>query len=138
MPRSVIAKLFYGSLIAIVAGVVLVAVAGAIAVGSSSLTMDGRDVVGVQAPFGWAIVVAAILAALVLFAGSIAQLVAWIGALIETAPLENKAWFIILLVAGLLGFGLIAMLVYLLAEPDPRRAVSPMDAAGKVVAADAR
>ncbi|MES1212418.1 MAG: hypothetical protein ABUT11_02610 [Leifsonia sp.] len=53
--------------------------------------------------------------------GGGAPLVAWIGALIDTAPLENKAWFVILLVGGLLGFGLIAMLVYLLAEPDRGR-----------------
>jgi len=137
MPRSVIAKLFYGSLIAIAAGVILVAVAGAIAVGSSSLTMNGQDVVGVQAPFGWAIVVTAILAALVFLAASIAQLAAWIGALIATAPIENKAWFVILLVAGLLGFGLIAMLVYLLAEPAPGRAVAPTGATGTAVAVGA-
>jgi hypothetical protein len=137
MSRSVIAKLFYGSLIAFAAAVILVAVAGAIAVGSSSLTMNGQDVVGVQAPFGWLIVIAAMLAVLVFFAGSIAQLVAWIGALIETAPLENKAWFIILLVAGLLGFGLITMLVYLLAEPDPRRAGAPTGATSATVAATA-
>jgi hypothetical protein len=137
MSRSVIAKLFYGSLIAFAAAVILVAVAGAIAVGSSSLTMNGQDVVGVQAPFGWLIVIAAILAGLVFFAGSLAQLVAWIGALIETAPLENKAWFIILLVAGLLGFGLITMLVYLLAEPDPRRGGAPTGATSATVAAAA-
>lgn len=137
MPRSVIAKLFYGSLIAFAAGVILVAAAGAIAVGSSSLTMSGQDVVGVQAPFGWAIVIAAILAALVFLAASIAQLVAWIGALIATAPIENRAWFVILLVAGLLGFGLIAMLVYLLAEPDPGRATAPTATTGTAVAAGA-
>jgi hypothetical protein len=137
MSRSVIAKLFFGSLIAIAAAVVLVAIAVAVAVGSSSLTMHGQEVVGVQAPFGWAIVLAAILAGLVFFAGSLAQLVAWIGALIETAPIENKAWFIILLVAGLLGFGLIAMLVYLLAEPGPGRTSAPTGATSATVASAA-
>ncbi|SFN54538.1 hypothetical protein [Mycetocola miduiensis] len=123
MSRSVIAKLFYGSLIAIV---IAIAVLGAaIAFGSSSFTMDGSDVVGIQSAFGWGTVAVGASAVLVIVAASVAQFVAWIGALINTAPLENKTWFVILLVSGLLGFGLIAMLVYLLTEPHGPRAAVP-------------
>ncbi len=37
-----------------------------------------------------------------------------IGAVLNTALLENKTWFIVLLVTGLLSFGFIAMVVYLI------------------------
>jgi hypothetical protein len=55
--------------------------------------------------------------------GGVIQLVAWIGALMNTYQIEDKTWFVILLVGGLLGliFGLIgfaAMVAYLIAGPD--------------------
>lgn len=117
MPRSVIARLFYGSLIAIGAAIIPLVVAGAIALSGSSLVMNGPDVVGVRSPSGWIAAVFAVVAGLVLIGASIAQFVAWIGMLIESAPFENKTWFVVLLVTGLLGFGLITMLVYILAVP---------------------
>jgi hypothetical protein len=51
------------------------------------------------------------------------QLAAWIGALINTNLLQDKTWFIVLLVGGILGlnFGLLgfaAMVAYLVAGPD--------------------
>ena len=54
---------------------------------------------------------------LIVIAGGVAQFVAWIGALMNTSRLEDKTWFILLLVLGLLSFGLIAMLVYVVAGP---------------------
>jgi len=56
-------------------------------------------------------------------AGGIMQLVAWIGALVNTNQLQDKTWFVILLVGGLLGLvfglvGLAAMVAYLIAGPD--------------------
>jgi hypothetical protein len=56
-------------------------------------------------------------------AGGVAQLAAWIGALVNTYQLADKAWFIVLLAGGLLGlsFGLIGfavMVAYLVAGPD--------------------
>ena len=57
----------------------------------------------------------------------IGQFVAWIGALINTSQLQDKTWFVVLLVCGLLSFGFVAMVIYLVAgPPDPRpRAVMP-------------
>jgi hypothetical protein len=133
--RSIIAKLFYGSLAAIILATVLIAVAIGLVVASSSLIMDGPDVVGIRSPFGWGMFALAALASLVLLAASIAQLVAWIGALIDTAPLENKTWFVVLLVTGILGFGLVAMLVYLLTEPGVGRGARPTASAPAAVSA---
>jgi hypothetical protein len=127
MSRSVIAKLFYGSLIAFAVAIVLTGVVVGLAISTGSLLRDGRDVVGV-APFGWWIVVVAVVVLLLLVAASIAQLVSWIGALIEAAGLENMTWFVVVLVGGILGFGVIVMLIYLLAVP-PRTVLSPTAAA---------
>jgi hypothetical protein len=118
MSRRVISRLFVGSLIAIVGALVLLGVTVALAVGSSSLVMDGPDVVGVGTAFGWGLVASAAAAALILVAGAVAQLAAWIGALVNTAAHEDKTWFIVLLVAGIFGFSLIAVLVYLLVDSD--------------------
>lgn len=59
-----------------------------------------------------------VLGGVALLAGCIAQFVAWIGALINTARGPDKVWFILLLVLGLLSFQFIMMIVYLLAGPD--------------------
>jgi hypothetical protein len=55
--------------------------------------------------------------------GAIMQVAAWIGALVNTNRLQDKTWFIILLVGGLLGLshgllGFAAMVAYLVAGPD--------------------
>jgi hypothetical protein len=44
--------------------------------------------------------------------------VSWIGALLNTWQLEDKLWFGALLVGGLLGLGVVAMIAYVLAGPD--------------------
>ena len=53
--------------------------------------------------------------------GAIAGLVSWIGALLNTAQLEDKTWFVLLLVLGLFSFGVLAMIAYVLAGPDGTR-----------------
>ncbi|MFN2583086.1 MAG: hypothetical protein ABR498_10140 [Candidatus Dormibacteria bacterium] len=53
-----------------------------------------------------------------ILAGGIAQFVAWVGAMINTARSHDKTWFILLLVLGLLGFQFVMMIVYLIAGPD--------------------
>jgi hypothetical protein len=44
--------------------------------------------------------------------------VSWIGALVNTAQLVDKTWFIVILVLGLFSFGLVAMIAYVIAGPD--------------------
>ena len=50
--------------------------------------------------------------------------VAWIGAVINTSRLEDKTWFLLLLLLGLFSFGFIAMLVYVIAGPDGTQAAT--------------
>jgi divalent metal cation (Fe/Co/Zn/Cd) transporter len=125
MSKPTITRLFVGSLVAIVGGLVLFLAAAFLAVASSSLVMDGPDVTGIQpTTFAWAMVAVAAVAMLVMIGGAIGQFVAWIGAVINTARLEDKMWFILLLVLGLLSFGFIAMLIYVIVGPDGTRTPS--------------
>jgi hypothetical protein len=117
--KTTIKKLFVGSLVALAGGLVLLAVAGTLAYANGNFVKDGPDVVGIHATaFGWVMIGLAAVAILVLIAAAITQFVAWIGAVLNTARLEDKTWFIVLLVTGLLSFGFIAMIAYLIAGPD--------------------
>ena len=119
MTKSAVSKLFIGSLIAIIGGVLLAGFAVVAAFWNGAFVTAGLDVVDVNAtPFFWSMVALMIIGGLTLIGGTIGQFVAWLGALLNTARLEDKTWFILLLVLGLLSFGLIAMILYVLAGPD--------------------
>lgn len=123
MSKATVTRLFVGSLVAIVAGFLLGFTACVAAIANGVFVMNGPDVVGFNAtPFAWTMVMIAIVATVALVGGAIGGLVAWIGALINTAQLEDKTWFIVLLVLGLLSFGFFAMIAYVIAGPDGSRA----------------
>jgi hypothetical protein len=111
--------------VAVIAGAVLAFAAVWMAYASGAFVMSGPDVGIRSTPFAWAIVGLAILACLAMMAGLIGGLVSWIGALLNTAQLEDKTWFIVLLVLGLFSFGLVAMIAYVIAgqtaPSSPRR-----------------
>jgi hypothetical protein len=122
MSKPVITRLFVGGLVAMIAGLVLAMFAGLAAFAGSELTMNGPDVTGIRAtPFAWSMIAVAMLGVLAMIGGAVAGLVAWIGALINTAQLDDKLWFIVLLVLGLFSFGLVAMIAYVIAGPDGTR-----------------
>jgi H+/Cl- antiporter ClcA len=119
MRKSTVTRLFVGSVTAIVAGVALGFVAVLVALATGSLEMSGPDVVGIEpTPVAWSMIGLAVLAVLAFLGGAIGGLVAWIGALLNTAELEDKTWFVLLLVLGVLSFGLVAMIAYVIAGPD--------------------
>ena len=119
MSKSMVTRIFVSSLIAIVGGVVAVIFGVLIAFASGAVIWSGQDITGFE-PTGatWSGIAFAIVGGLVVVGGAIGQFVAWIGAVINTSRLEDKTWFIVLLVLGLLSFGFIAMLIYVLAGPD--------------------
>ena len=132
MSKRTIDRLFAASLAAVLFGVVLVLVTVAAFLCTATWTTSGTQVTRFEVNQGvtwtiWFAVLGGILAAV----GGLGQLVAWIGALVNTARLEDKLWFIVLLVTGIFSFGFIAMLVYVLIGPDgtampgPRAASSP-------------
>ncbi len=132
MSKNDIVRLFMGSVVAVVAGCVLGFIAIVAGHGGGAFAMDGPDVVGIQpTPFALAIVALLVVALVILVAGAIAGVVAWVGALISTAQLDEKLWFVALLALGVWNLGIVAMVVYVIAGPDgaSRQAARPVSAA---------
>ena len=106
MSKPTITRVFIGSVVAIVAGFVLGLVALLFAFGSGSLVMTGPDVTGIEpTAIAWTMVGLFVLAIVAVVGGAIGGLVAWIGALLNTANLDDKTWFIVLLVLGISASG---------------------------------
>ena len=122
MSKSTVTRVFLGSVAAVVAGGILAFAAVWIAYANGAFVMRGPDVIGVQAtPVAWTIVGLGGVAALAMIAGFVGGLVSWIGALLNTSQLEDKTWFVLLLVLGLFSFGLVAMIAYVIGGPDGSR-----------------
>lgn len=134
MSKRTVTRVFVASLVAMAGSLVLLFTAGGLAYANDVFVMDGPDVVGVRGTaFGWWMLGLATIAALTLMAAIIAQFAAWIGAVVNTAQLPEKTWFVVLLVTGLLSFGFIPMVIYLIAGPDDPQ--PPADAVDRAVAA---
>jgi hypothetical protein len=122
MSKATVTKLFVGGIVAVVAGVLVSLFAILAAWSGNVLIMDGPDVTGIrQAPFTAAMIALVVVGVVAVIGGAVAGLVSWIGALLNTAQLEDKAWFIVLLVLGLFSFGFFAMVAYVIAGPDGTR-----------------
>jgi hypothetical protein len=120
--KSTVTRVFLGSVAAVIAGGILAFAAVWIAYANGAFVMRGPDVIGVQAtPVAWTIVGLGAVAALAMIAGFVGGLVSWIGALLNTSQLEDKTWFVLLLVLGLFSFGLVAMIAYVIGGPDGSR-----------------
>ena len=72
-------------------------------------------------------IAARVIASLVIAAGSVAAIAAWVGALLNTYRLQDKTWFAALLVLGVVSLGWLAMVAYVFAGPDStsRQAKAP-------------
>jgi hypothetical protein len=133
MTRTTITRLFFGSLFALVVGLVLCSIAAALAFGTDVLIMDGPDVVGIQSGAMASVLVALVgLAILMLSAAAVAIFIAWIGAIVNTADLPSKTWLVVELVLGLLGFAFVAVLAYVIGKPDRAGLPRPVGAAPAV------
>lgn len=123
MPKTTVTKLFVGSIVAAGAGAILLIIAVGLALANDLFIMDGPDVVGVQgSPLALALFGLGLAGSLAIVGGLIGGLVSWIGALLNTAQLESKAWFLGLLLLGIFNFGFFAMIAYVLAGPDGTKA----------------
>jgi hypothetical protein len=135
MTKPTISRLFIGSIIAFVAGILLAGFAVVAAFANGGFVLEGPDVVDFNGtPFMWSMLAVMVVGGFAMIGGAIGGLVAWIGALINTAELVDKTWFILLLVLGIMSFGFIAMIAYVLAGPDGTRrqvpASQPMNVGG--------
>jgi hypothetical protein len=120
MSRRTVLQIFVWTLVAMIAGLVLLVGALLALVANDAFIMDGPDVVGFRSgAFGWTMVGVGVAGALLVVGGAIGQFVAWIGALVRTVESPDKTWFVVLLVTGLLGMGLVGMIIYLFAAKEP-------------------
>jgi hypothetical protein len=125
MSKATVTRLFIGSLIAFGAGAVVAVFAIALAVANDVFVMDGNNIAAIQGgALGWALIGLAILGFLAVAGGVITGFVAWIGAVLNTWQLENKGWFVGLLLLGIFNFGFIAMIAYVIAGPDGKAAAA--------------
>ena len=89
------------------------------ALASDAIDLGGSDYIDVNGGSGaWTALGLVIVGSLAALGGTIAAVVSWIGALLNTWQLDDKMWFVSLLAGGLLGLGVVAMIAYVVAGPD--------------------
>jgi hypothetical protein len=119
MTRTTVTRLFIASLAAIGAGAIVAIASIWIAIANDVFIMRGADIAGVQgSAFAWVLLGIALAGAITFTAGLVGGLISWIGALLATAQLERKTWFVAILVLGVFNLGILAMLAYVVAGPD--------------------
>ena len=118
MSKIMVTRLFLGATVAVIVGWVIAIAAVVSALAGGAVTIGGPDIVTVSPGAFASTLVILVVAAVLIAAGTAAALVSWIGALFNTARLEDKTWFVLLLVLGLWSFGFVAMIAYVVAGPD--------------------
>ena len=119
MSKRNVTRLFAGAIVAVGTGLALGVAALWSALASDAVDLGGSHLVDVNGGSGaWTALGLVLVGSLVILAGGIAAVVSWLGALLNTWQLEDKAWFGSLLALGLLGFGVVAMIAYVVAGPD--------------------
>jgi H+/Cl- antiporter ClcA len=119
MSKKNVTRLFVGSCVAVAAGLVLVFAALWAALASDAIDVGGDAFIDVNGGSGaWTALALVIVASLAILGGTVAAVVSWIAALLNTWQLEENTWFASLLALALLGFGVVAMIAYVVAGPD--------------------
>jgi H+/Cl- antiporter ClcA len=119
MSKKNVTRLFVAAVLAVGAGLILGFAAVSAALASDAIDVGGNHVIDVNGGSGaWTALGLVIVGSLAILAGTVAAVVSWIGALLNTWQLEDKMWFASLLALGLLGFGVVAMIAYVIAGPD--------------------
>ena len=119
MAKRTVSGLFLGSALAAIAGSILATGAVWLAYANNAFVVSGWNVTGIQStPIAWTLVGLAVVGLLVTMGGVIGVAASWVGALLNTVRLEDKTWFVLVLVLGLFSFGVLALVAYVIAGPD--------------------
>jgi hypothetical protein len=128
MTKSMITKVWIGGLAVFAAGIVAAMVGVFLMLGyggtfTQVADTNNYDFVPNVNGFFWVTVGLITAGGLVGLIGGIVQLAAWIGGLVNSYALPDKAWFLVLLLGGVLsiGFapiGFAVMIAYVIAAPD--------------------
>jgi hypothetical protein len=134
--KATVTRTWIAGLIGFAAGLVLVGVSVGLMLAygghfTPAASGNGYDFVPSFDAFFATTVTFTVIAAVVAIAGGVIQLVAWVGALINTNHLVDKTWFVVLLIGGLVGFmfapiGFAAMVAYVVAGPDGTAVQQPL------------
>ena len=118
MSKARVTWIFAGAFATVLVGSVIALVAVISGIAGGAVTIGGSQLVTINgAPFA-ATLAWIVTGSVVISAGALAAIVAWIGALLNTARLEDRTWFVVLLILGLCSFGWLAMIAYIVAGPD--------------------
>ncbi len=118
MSKSLITTLMKIAIAFVVAGGASGAAVVIVALANGAITFGGAQLVAIDpAPVVGAVVGVGVASTLVGIGTAIA-VAAWVGALLNTARLDDKAWFTALLFLGLVSLGWVAMIAYVLRGPD--------------------
>ena len=122
MPKSAVTRLFIGGIATVVVGVVLMLAVVWGTFANGVIVLGGSEPIAVNGgSTAWLLVGLGLVAAVVGLGGFVVAVVSWLGALLNTFHLEDRTWFFLLLVMGLVGLGFLAMLAYVIAGPDSTR-----------------
>jgi hypothetical protein len=123
MTKGMITRTWLAGIIGMAIGLVIAGVATGVMLAYGGTYVSARSGSGydfVPTPGGtfWSSVAFICTGGFVAVCGIIVQFVAWVGALVNSYQLQDKMWFLLTLLLGLMGFGLIVMIVYIIAAPD--------------------
>jgi hypothetical protein len=127
MSKRNVTRLFVGAIVAVGLGLALGIAALWAALASDAIEVGGSHVVDLNGGSGaWTALGLVLVGSLATLVGIVAAVMSWAAALLNTWQLDDKAWFGSLLALGLLGFGVVAMIAYVVAGPDgTSRSVAP-------------
>lgn len=139
MRKSTVTRTWLGGLVLLAVGILAAGISiGLMLAYGGTFTKaqvgNAYDFVPSYDGFFWTTIGIMVVGFVVATIGGLVQLVAWIGALVNTYQLPDKTWFAIVLAGGVLGlaFGLVgfaAMVAYLIAGPDGMAAGQTRDRA---------
>lgn len=121
MSKAAVTWLFAGAAVVVIVGSIIGVVAWATGIAGGGVTIGGSQLIAVNGASFAGVLVWLILGWGLVGIGALGGLAAWIAALLNTAQLEDRTWFLALLVLGLFSFGWVAMIAYVLAGPDSTR-----------------
>jgi hypothetical protein len=131
MSKLTITRLFVGALVGGVAGILVSVISVLAALADGVITIGGPTAVSIKADAFGDLLVWLVIASLLMTAASLAAIASWVGALLNTYRLEDKTWFIAVLVLGLASFGWVAMIAYVVAGPDSTRPGAVLAVSGR-------
>ena len=118
MSKATVTRLFIWAILALAVGVVVALATIVAAIAGGAVTIGGPSIIAIDGELFAESIPWLLIAAILVLGGSVAAVASWIGALFNTWQLDDKTWFVVLLLLGLCSFGWVAMTAYVIAGPD--------------------